>query len=280
MSIVGDATGANTPLRLWYEIYRNAKWQAPGTRKDKMCAVYCALKHDPSLGSDATRAFWRARKEEARRACNLHDANNVQTPEASIRTPDLTRLRAAEKSMAERARVGDRGDSQEHLWLAVAAYVPAKRRDWGSVLIVYSASEGIRQDDAKKNHLILTDTGARVVFNVYKEAKTYGRFAEDLPVNVTSALRASISRFPRTYMFENRDGEPFSGGKSFGDWAIATLRKHHGGDPITLNGLRKAWSQTVADGRIATNAERGRLAKSMMHSVQVQQAYYIKTSAE
>ena len=233
-----------------------------------MAIVKTALAYDKRLGDIHTRAFWDRSFRMADRDARLDKANNRATKREIDSMPNLTHLREVACALAEGADSTYKR-SLERLWMLIAARVPAKRGDWGVLRIIHE------DDDGTDNYVILPQEGhATLVLNRYKTSKKYGRFMEDLPDDVTDAMRSSREHWPREYMFVNAKREPFRKRGTFRNW-VATVMKAHLGAPVNINGLRKAWCQTVADGSKCTHAERAKLAKSMLHSVAEQQQSYV-----
>lgn len=271
-SIVGIDDPFTPPLVLWSEIV--GKWKNANTCKNKLSAVSSALRHDPGLGNAHTRVFWKKSYDMAAGAVNKHNDHNVATKAILESMPDLTSMLKMVKTLSDsredtlkKRRIRD----LERLWLLVAARVPAKRDDWGELHIVHVLDSG-HHDAKRDNYVSLPPEGpAQLVLNHFKTDKR-GRFTENLPDDVTIALRTSLRKWPRKYMFVNEQDKPFVAGGTFGNWASRVMTTHLQDGHKTLTGLRRSWIRAKCP--TMTRAERKVLAGSMLHSLEVQQAHY------
>lgn len=255
--------------------------------KSKVSIVNAALRHCDCLGNDHTRQFWGRVLEEASDEVMRARKNNIPTSQEIASIPDLNKL----QSVADALDVADDAEStleksQERLWMLIAARVPAKRNDWGRIRIladgVGATVDGVADPSQDRNYVVVPREGcATLILNEYKtgakrrkgNATVYNRFQEPLPSNVSDALRSSLAKWPRNYLFiDSKRNAPHTT-SSFGRWLTKTMSRHLGGN-ITVNGMRKAWAQTVVDGSRYTVAQREMLAKSMMHSVEEQARSY------
>ena len=265
------------PWKLWSAIV--AKWTNVETRRNKVANIVSFLRYDQDLGTIATRTYWNKSLKLVHAPAAEVRANNVLTKEKKETIPSLKKLHKAALRLEHRA--GDtRISSLEHLWLMVAARVKAKRADWGALLCIKHKKD---ISDKSRNFIILPKEGvATLVLREFKGSRYKPDFEEDLPDDVTKALRQSLCDYPREYMFETINASGFKGytkwsDSSFARWAGKTMTKHLGAGHITINGLRAAYAmEYTASGLKVTTAQKDAVAKSMMHSRNVQQTRYIK----
>ena len=254
------------PGKLWEALIN--KYSNVHTLRTKMNRVNSILKYDTDLGTVVTRVFWKKRHERAKKASEDKYDNNVLEEKDAAKMVDFDELLKVVNALAGNAN-DECKTSMEHLWLLVAAKVPAKRSDWGALKYVKRKEMTYSKE---QNFIIVPEEGpATLVLNKYKYSKDKGRFEEDLPGDVTAALRESLREWPREYMFENTKSNPYSN-DTFSAWSAKTLRKHLGGRPC-IQGLRYSYAQPMADGT-HTTAERKALAKSMLHSTTAQSTAY------
>jgi hypothetical protein len=275
-----DIAQSGRATRLLDNIHR--EWDNVSTRNEKIKKIYTFLTHDKNLGDEAVRKFWYDLKSASITATNTLTADNVLTDKIATSMPSLTTLYDASKRVL--ATIGPRSVSnktlnayQEGLWLLIAALVPAKRDDWGHVHVVHGG-DGSVHDRSGDSYILVPEKGlVRLTLKHYKTDKTYGSFTEEMPTEVDKAMRASLKRFPRDHLFVNVDRDSLCGEGAFARFASRVMTKHHHDGGIkTLNGLRKAWAQTVANGneQAGSNANKAALARSMLHSVSEQQKHY------
>jgi hypothetical protein len=247
------------------------------TFRIKIAIISALFKWCEGLGGAEVQRYWEQAYLVADRKSKNANKNNVATPREMASMPDLDKLR----DVAMALDTADGADSTldgslERLWMTIAAHVPAKRNDWSQVRVV---SNGMGMT---ANFVILPPTGcATIVLNDCKTSTkrkkgmtpVHTKFEELLPPVVSDTLRLSLASWPREYVFISAQKNAPYKKDAFGNWITKVMSRHLGGH-VTINGTRKAWAQTVADGSRYTIADKELLAKSMMHTVGVQANSY------
>lgn len=265
------------PLKLWNAIVKH--YTQVYTRRNTVAYITSLLKYDQDLGTISTRTFWSKSLKLVSAPAAERRANNVLTKEKAETIPDLKKMEKVALALKDGAS-DTRVTSLEHLWMTVAAHVRAKRSDYGALLYIKHKKD---ISDKSQNFIILPKEGPATLFlREFKGSRYKPDFEEDLPDNVTEVLRQSLRDYPREYMFEGINAHGYEGhtkwqhDDSFASWAGKTMTKHMGEGHITLTGLRAAWvMKDTASGTTVTTAQRDAIAKSMMHSRNVQQTQYI-----
>jgi hypothetical protein len=248
------------------------------TQRYRLATIISSFKWCEGFASSDMHRYWEEAHRVVTRKVKEAAKNNVATPQVMASMPDLSKL----QEVAIALNTADCADSTldgslERLWMTIGAHVPAKRNDWSQVRIV---SSGVGMT---ANFVILPPTGcATIVLNDYKTSTkrkkgipaVHTKFEELLPPVVSDALRLSLASWPREYMFINaQKSAPYENKGDFGNWSTKVMSRHLGGH-VTIYGMRKAWAQMVADGSRYTIADKELLAKSMMHTVEVQSTSY------
>ena len=255
------------------------KWPNAFSKQHMIAACTSALKWDPSLGTEATRRFWRDALAEAGQATRACVSHNVLSDREKAAMPSFDAIKAAIGRL-NRGTGGPHVDirqSLELLWLLIALKVPAKRADYGQLGVV-SALDKV---PGNANAMVVPRStgGAVLVLQSYKTQHIHGRYEEEMPPEVTQAIRASLAAFPRSHLFVAADGAPFKSNATWAQWATRTFEKHLG-NRATVNGLRKAWVQMYGLPGKVTHARQVELARAMLHSHSVQQAFYVHVDGE
>lgn len=168
-------------------------------------------------------------------------------------------------------------DSPERLLLSMYTFIPPMRNDYAQVRIFRRTP---RND--KGNYIVINSTraGSKIVLQEYKTASTYGKLETPLPNNspLYKVLKESLVKRPREYLFTTTTGLKYSSENAFGKWANRQLQTLFG-KPITLTTFRHSYlsspdmQQKLRD---STQHERDIIARSMGHSGQMQQGYYLR----
>lgn len=246
------------------------RWPSTETGAGHVFTIASVLKHDPSIGNDETRRFWSQALREAEEKTAAENKNNVATQKELKSMPDMEELARVVDDLERKGDVHATLDSsQRYLWLLIALTVPPKRSDYGSMRIIDSASD----HRARENALVVPSRGpVTIILDAYKTHKHRGSYTEDVPYRLAGAIRASLKRHPRPFLFINAMGVPFPTKGSWSGWANRTFAKYMGDH--TLTGLRKAWVQRDHDANNSTIAEQEELARRMLHSTRMRALRY------
>ena len=100
-----------------------------------------------------------------------------------------------------------------------------------------------------------------------------------LRASSSASLRLSYKNWPRKYLFLTENQTQFAEHGSFRNWATRVWQKHLGQE-CTVDGMRKAWAQSVSDGGSFLWSHRKMLAASMQHTPATQARKYTKVMSD
>lgn len=146
---------------------------------------------------------------------------------------------------------------KEHLLLCVYSYIPPRRQqDYAELLI------DVDQNDC--NFLSLKE--GFCCFRNYKTAKSMGEARIQMPPELIKVIKESVKRYPRKYLFQKRDGQPY--GDSFQKFCNLTLKKIFMNNPyVSVNSLRHSFASYLNSNRTLTLQQREDYAHQMGHSL-------------
>lgn len=122
---------------------------------------------------------------------------------------------------------------------------------------------------ATGNKIVLEGKRVSLVLNEYKTSKTYGTVCIDLEEKTAREIRMHVTSNPRTYLFENRFGRPFSD-NAFGKWSNKVIQDATGNSKINVQTLRHLYI-TCRD--FKTYGERVDIARTMCHNAAMGMQY-------
>lgn len=151
------------------------------------------------------------------------------------------------------------------LTLSIYATMTPKRADFGDALVTRRASKDRAANyiNMKKNQVVLVS---------YKNNTKYGELREALDPRMKEAIEITLRMHPRRFLFPGSKGVDVGiRPKSYGDLVESTMRAYFG-EPMRVNDLRHLYiSEFCVDARCYN--ERRELAKSMLHSIDMQVQY-------
>ena len=154
--------------------------------------------------------------------------------------------------------------SQKRLLFSMYTKISPSRIDYGSCAI---------DDESYPNRVSLKDKV--VVLTQYKTSKKFGEVRKELPDELVDEIRESLLRFPRKFLFTNAQNKPFSD-EAFGKFGNKILREvmdaKFPDTKISLTNLRHLYIGEM-DFNTTCLKDREAVAKSMMHSVDMQTRY-------
>ena len=162
--------------------------------------------------------------------------------------------------------------SQIIVWITYTCTVPPKRADLGA-LRVFDSEPSKEEIERHPNHVVLA-AEPKLVVGQFKTSKNRDPIVEVLPLELLEVVLESLDRHPRTHLFENAKGEPFTR-KGFSKWAIAVsigLFGRSAGPSL----LRHAFCTDLDFNRL-TLAQRDEIAERMGHSSAQQEKYRFLT---
>jgi hypothetical protein len=161
--------------------------------------------------------------------------------------------------------------SIERLLLGMYTLVPPARADYNACRI-YPSSAAAAGDQG--NHVVLPRDArqpASIVLTEYKTQRNYGRVTTEVPPELRREMEASLSAWPRAYLFSQKNGEAFTP-SAFSTWANRALRRVFG-RPVTLTILRHAFVSALDFNRLTYGQLRA-VSRAMMHSLDTQKRYH------
>ncbi len=160
--------------------------------------------------------------------------------------------------------------SIERLLIAMYTMIPPVRAD-------YFATQIIRGDEVptQKNYIRILENGQMIsTLTDFKTKKTYKQITNELPSELIIEINASLDKYPRSFLFLNISGKPFTR-NSFTVWSRRILSKVFETD-FTLVFFRHAFSThyvTVNDISKMTDAQIKLISDKMGHSLEMFKAY-------
>lgn len=154
----------------------------------------------------------------------------------------------------------------DKLLVMMYSSIPPMRADFGSIAIYYDKLPSTHY----ANYMIIGKKGIKMVISQYKTAKTLGTIVEELPADLSKEIRASLKTMPRTFLFTDSYGKPFSdnGFVRF----VTTRFKEIFNKPLTINILRHSFISSL-DFNAMSIKDKIHIGKLMGHSYIQQDRY-------
>jgi hypothetical protein len=107
--------------------------------------------------------------------------------------------------------------SIEKLLLGFYTHIPPVRAD-------YFATQLLKYGEIPSypNYIFYNDSKSYLKITDFKTAPVYKSIEYELPPELHKQLTLSLSQYPRTFLFQNKDGQPYTR-KTFSEWASKTL---------------------------------------------------------
>lgn len=159
--------------------------------------------------------------------------------------------------------------SLERLLMLVYTAMPPVRADHYATEIVFYPTVPTAQ-----NYLLIkSPRDMTFIIRDFKTARLYEEISSPLPQLVREEVAASLSIYPRKWLFVNERGEPFDR-KRFSEWSGRVLSGIMGsGRHLTINTLRHLYiTQNVDFNSSAKKLEK--IGAAMGHSIGMQKAYH------
>jgi len=244
-----------------------ANYQENQTRKAFIAAIRTLFKHDEQLPIQKTDKFikWEKYSKEANEAVQNWYTKGEATPRQKENFVDWPTITHTLTTLTP--------NTPEHLLLAMYTLEEPKRQDYGSlkILKVMSPQEEAQQ---KGNYLILYPQNIVLVLNDYKTSKTYKQYRKTLSTELTQIIKDSLQSQPRSYLFQDKSGKPFTD-KAFANYSNRILLKIFKKN-VTVSLLRHSYIQHMYN-QGTTHNQRYKMSKSMGHSIAMQSQYAFET---
>jgi hypothetical protein len=157
--------------------------------------------------------------------------------------------------------------SKKHLLLAMYVLEAPKRQDYGNVQFIMSGKPVI---DGQNYIVISKDGSGKLILSKYKTEKHYGTLEFELSNELMHVILTSIKDMPRKYLFETRQGTPYSDDA----YIKFTSRVFEDilGKGVTVTTLRHSKIKYEYENGM-THKQREDLSKRMCHSIGMQSSY-------
>jgi hypothetical protein len=161
--------------------------------------------------------------------------------------------------------------SQQFILLTLLTDVYPKRSDFGKVRIY----RNIDPNKSEENYIVLQNVGSNaesyLVLTHYKTAKTYGRLEEELKASTVQAIKESLRRHPRDYLFVGYDKKPYETNDAYGKFVVRTFEELF--EKKTGTSL---WRHIFITEKVDPGSSQEKLeevSSKMLHSLKQQQRY-------
>lgn len=255
------------------EIVRNPKryskliekvWKEMKTRRNMVSVILSLFKYNKSLRDKESDAYeeWGEIYKNIDNNYTEEVKQNKATDKQQAGMIQYSEIKDKMKSLPE--------GSKDRLLLAMYGLIDPMRADYGDIKIYWNREPMSVKN--KENYMVLREGSApsHIILNNYKTAKSYGRFEKELPKELEKEVITSMISKPRTYLFEDREGKPYTE-KMFSNWANRTFKKVFG-KPTTISIIRHSRINSI-DMNTTTIAEKEAIAKGMGHSTNLQDQY-------
>ncbi len=251
-----------------------SKCTSEGTLKNHISTILCVFKYDPKIKEAHPQAFERWSLASAEQRKRTIKESRMNAPSNSRQAENFVPLAEWQEALV---RLKDENPhsslekSQALIFMSYACSMPPKRSDLGSVKIFgYEPSKAERKDHP--NHLVLLSTSqGRMVIAKHKTAKFYEPIIEELPEDFARALKESLERHPRQFLFVNSKGGAFTP-QCFSKWVIRKTQNIFGDKAPGISLLRHTYC-TALDLNKLTGLQQDEVAARMGHSTTRQMEY-------
>lgn len=235
------------------------------TRLASMCAVISANHEFVTKGCAV---YWSTRLDKLGEICDKLAADKTASPELQAKWIEYELIKSKVHLLLESDWQSKARLSQDVVLLSMYSFLPPKRSDLGAIKIV-SKLEDI---GATENGIMIPTLGlpGQLVLNSYKTVVTYGQFVEELPLQLTNIIRASLEAHPRSLLLYGPGGKSLTNA-SYAVRVKSTMLKHLDSE-LTVNDLRHLYV-TQREAGVVSEEQRAADAYSMMHSIEVHLDY-------
>jgi hypothetical protein len=154
--------------------------------------------------------------------------------------------------------------SIDKLLLSFYTYIPPVRADFFSTQLL-----NFNQTPSYPNYIFYNDSKAYLKITDFKTSPIYKSIEYELPSELHRQLILSLSKSPRTFLFPNKDGNPFTR-KTFSEWATKKLTSLFKKE-FTLTMFRHIYISTLDLN--TSPSELLEISKKMGHSITQQMLY-------
>jgi hypothetical protein len=236
------------------------KYPSEQTRKSYISAILAVFRHNKGLKEQEEDAYkvWYAAFSDIHNAIEERYKRNEPTQkQKDVYVPFQDIVKARDEL--------DKG-SDERLLLSMYTYMPPLRCDFNKVRI-YRAT---LPQDHEPNYIHMHGDETKLVLHEFKTQGKVNRYEKVLPEALVSELRDSLQHHPRTWLFLDKNGNPFSA-KTYTQWANRILAKVLK-KKMTVSMIRHSFINSLDFNKL-TVAEKEAIAKDMAHTIGTQDRY-------
>lgn len=231
------------------------------TQKSYVSAILAVFRHNEGLKDQEKQAYdeWYAMFQGVHKEIDERYRRNEPTDrqkEAFVPFADIVRARdTLQKGSAER------------LLFSMYTYIPPLRCDFNKLRIYHQM---VPSNNTEKNYILLKGAESKLVLNEFKTERKSQGYEKLLGEELLKEIEASLENDPRTWLFMDRNGQPYSA-KSYTQWANRVFAKvlHK---PMTVSLIRHSYINSL-DFNTLTVAQKEEIAKDMAHTVGTQDRY-------
>ncbi len=204
------------------------KYPNISSRKNYIVPIMTAFRLNPDLQTKYKEAYqtWEKRLSELKSIEQANQDKNIipETKKEDITTTEEVRLKVIELESSPNDQHQTKENSLRFLLLKILDDIHPKRADLGNVLIFRDKDPNIND----KNYIVLKNKNdvdpSYLVLNKYKTANKYGRIDEDFKDTTADAIRTSLKRYPRKYLFvQFKKDIPYDKNNSYGRFVENTF---------------------------------------------------------
>jgi hypothetical protein len=255
------------------ELKCSSSQSSRGTYIGRILSVY---KHNPRLSTahaDA-HAMWRnegqALRLKQKQAAKLNAPSNQR--QVQHYTPMHEWKAAQQALLADRDPHSSQQKSLALVLLTYAVSMPPKRAELGAVQVFQAQPSSDKELIAAPNRLIVDQ--AILFLGKHKTSKHEMHAAgvtESLSSEFMSVLRDSLARYPRSHLFVDSNGRPFTN-QGFSKFVIRCTKRIFGDKAPGVSLLRHAFA-TELDFNSLTGVQKEDIALRMGHTTATQDSY-------
>jgi len=238
------------------------------TRKNMLTVLLALLRIDESLANTEAAKEWRQKHDELTRFQIAKVKRSEPADKQIEKYTSFEEIEEKYEDLAKHSPHKTQKESMEYLLVSIILYLRPKRADYGSIQI-YNDTDPRKTD---QNYIVLRKKGTSyLVMNLYKTSTYYQTVEEDLPQALKRDIQASLSRWPRDYLFAKINGEPMSN-NTYSVYVKKTFERLFGrATGVSL--LRHIYISEKLDFDDMTLEEKDQEAKLMLHTRGLQDAY-------
>jgi hypothetical protein len=240
----------------------------PPSVRTQATAVVGLFKHWEKVrhAYPAERETWCALMKEMDKNVQTRMQEGDPTEREMVNWVPWPKVLLAEKKMRTTEPASDR-----HLLLAMYTHMEPVRADYGNVRMYVEQGPSDDQEEDRGNYMVLSTENSYLVLDEYKTRAKLGTFKREVPPSLVSIIVQNMTNKPRSHLFVQKNGEPYTKKNSFVQYANRQMYSIFG-KHFTISLFRHSFISSLDFNESKPNQIIGH-AKNMMHSVHQQQMY-------